>query len=794
MKKNNFLLVLFVSLVFSSCNFETVFNPDWNEPLENFFKEYTSNAAIENHAVDEVFSIGVNNITYLTSENDVTVTFYLRNPMDYVLTPSFELKDGTDSGFEIRQDPADMGVIYLTYSQELLFNRDCSDKDVSGTVGLYHPETGRTFDSYSFSYRVNTEPPSIQRAVFQASSASGDERKYIVCFYLPELNNESMQVHKNDTRVIYIDDFKKYFDGGKIYKTAEKNESGEWEFKDEDTAFTSSVESCFPIESDGITFNAAGITGYTPVFWSTGEVVSDNLVTHTFKIVDDEGFSSFTAISNKAEKLNPPVQDDTANKSVDEDTGYYAYTFTHDLKTTSGNAVTGEFKYFYTITEKNDKPVFYAGSSSVYTGSAVTSDGRAVINLPCGNFKISISAAKDYYVTSDELNVDNIAVTGSANIYISNSGKDKENSGSKKSPFASIDRALEIIRQRDENTTDYNIIIDGAAIVKSTSAIDISDCCNSITFEKLAESEFDQALIKSEGSNRVLNLAGGKFIFRDVTVTGGTTTDNGPGILINGANVTFDGITVRENYTTGDSAYCGGVYLAYGDLNMQGANIIKDNYKKTDGEVTASNLCTATNKTITVTGSLAGSDIHVSTIQTPMPGSYIILTSGYSAYNTAKPQKYFTGDAARIVLNSNEVAVTANSAVSISPSSIKFTASLVGSSENSVTSVKALKETSLQIKLEVAYSDTQSGNHLFYNPYDNKIYTDSSYAMLLTDDEEVLWNVYIKDAAGNEGLTFDDESIFIPGNTLYAGNYTVYIELEYLGVSYDTSVQLTCSE
>ena len=181
-----------------------------------------------------------------------------------------------------------MGVIYLTYSQELLFNRDCSDKDVSGTVGLFHPETGRTFDSYSFSYRVNTEPPSIQRAVFQASSASGDERKYIVCFYLPELNNDSMQVHKNDTRIIYIDEVKKYFNGGKIFKTAEKNESGEWTFSDEDTAFSSSVESCVPVESDGITFNSSGITGYTPVFWSTGEAVSDNLVTHTFKIVDDE--------------------------------------------------------------------------------------------------------------------------------------------------------------------------------------------------------------------------------------------------------------------------------------------------------------------------------------------------------------------------------------------------------------------------------------------------------------------------------------------------------------------------
>ena len=464
------------------------------------------------------------------------------------------------------------------------------------------------------------------------------------------------------------------------------------------------------------------------------------------------------------------------------------------MKTTSGNAVTGELKYFYTITEKNDKPVFYAGSSSVYTGCAVTSDGRVVINLPCGNFKISISAAKDYYVTSDNLNVDNIAVTGSPNIYLSNSGKDNENSGSKKSPFASIDRALEIIEQRAENTTNYNIIIDGAAIVKSTSAIDISDNCNSITFEKLAESEFDQALIKSEGSNRVLNLEGGNFIFRDVTVTGGTTTDNGPGILINGANVTFDGITVRGNYTTGNIAYCGGVYFADGVLNMQGANIIKDNYKKTGDEVTASNLCTATKKTITVTGSLAGSDIHVSTIQTPMPGSYINLTSGYSTYNTAKPQKFFTGDAARIVLNSNEVAVTANSAVSISPSFIKFTASLVDSSENPVTSVKALEETSLQIKLAVTYSDTQPEIQLFYNPSDNKIYTDSAYTMVLTDEEDVQWYISIKDAAGNEGLTFDDESILIPENTLLAGKYTVYIELEYLGISYDTSVQLTCSE
>lgn len=800
MRKLIYSIFIFSSLIFSSCNFETVFTPDWDEPAKHFFKEYTEKAAIEMHELASEYPQGPDKITYLTSENDVTVTFYLRNPMDFILEPSFVIDEGSSDGVEIIQDPIDRGLIYLTYPQSFLFERDCNNKNISGTVKLFRPKTEQYYESYSYTYKVNSAPPAVQRAIFQADSINGPERKYIVCFYIPELTHESMKVHKNDTRIIFIDGIdeahKKYFNGGKIYNKAEKNDAGEWIYSEEDSAFTSSVSSCQPL-SDGITFDQGGISGYSQVFWTTDDVITDNEVSHTFRIVDDAGFYSETAIKNTAKKLSDPIQETDETKSVDDDTGLYAYTFKHNQETTDGTVVPGEIKYFYTVTETNGINVFAAGSSNVYTGTTVSSDGKTVIQLPSGKYKIDITAAKDYYVTSNVVSVDNISVSGSANIYLSNTGFDNENTGGKSSPFKTIDRALKALENRNDSSLDYHFIIDGGALVKECNEIDLSGLASSVTFERKTDAL--AAIIKPTGNSSVFNLKSGTFVFKDVTVTGGNSSGNGGGIIIDGANVTFDGITVTGNSVTdvASTSYGGGVYFASGTLNIQGANVIQGNTKVSGETTSLNNLYLKSNCKMTVTGSLEGSSIYVSTEVEPSALSSITITDGYGyssgGYNAGiSPQKYFIGDMASVKLDETgtEAVLAMSGSAIVNPNDYHFDIKCVDSTGNIVTSFASNTDVSLKIKLGVTYGSGTSAESYYYNESDNKIYKDPEFTVLVSSDP-VNWDIRLKSDGSDTGVTSTDESITIPAANALPGKYTLYVKLEFFGVSHDENICIT---
>ena len=442
MKK--FFLLLFVSIFFLSCG--DILSPTFDEPVRAYFEEYTNNAAIEKHT----FPSGVENpdgILCITSESDGVISFEMRNPQKYLLNFDFdfsesEIKDIADYSFTQASDRAG-GT--LTFSKDFLYKVDkenTSGKNISGLITIVEPKSGRSFKSYPISLHANTAPPSVLGAAFQRSS-EGDDAKYIVCFFMPDFNDDiNMTLHKQDTRVIYVNGEKKYTQQGLIYKSDTKDESGN--FSDQDTAFTDTKPTMYPLTDDtsAFTFDSTKCPqGYKALYYETDWPITTDTKTADFKIEDDDGLSNSFVISNKASQLNPPTFSVSTNTAypADEETFQYTVKINHDGLCTDGKS-SGSVTINYTITETNNALVFMGGTSSTLTGSSYES---ASINLQNGTYTISASASKDYYISSDSASVSGVKIKKPAVYYVSESGVNSESaSGAKASPYRTIQYAI----------------------------------------------------------------------------------------------------------------------------------------------------------------------------------------------------------------------------------------------------------------------------------------------------------------------------------------------------------------
>ena len=142
----------------------------------------------------------------------------------------------------------------------------------------------------------------------------------------------------------------------------------------------------------------------------------------------------------------------------------------------------------------------------------------------------------------------------------------------------------------------------------------------------------------------IWNVAGGTLTINGGSVSGNTSTQKGSGGICNHGTLNINGATITDN--TGMSF--GGGINNEGTLNMQGAMNITGN--KVNG--LDNNVYLKSGKVITVTGSLAGSDIGI-TMQKAG-----VFTSGYNANNSGvDPATIFTPDLSGVMaisLDGNE--------------------------------------------------------------------------------------------------------------------------------------------
>lgn len=134
------------------------------------------------------------------------------------------------------------------------------------------------------------------------------------------------------------------------------------------------------------------------------------------------------------------------------------------------------------------------------------------------------------------------------------------------------------------------------------------------------------------GGGGLFNAEGATATLTNVTITGNSVAQYGGAGICNYGTLTLDGCTITGNSAKSD----GGGIWTNGTLNLQGALTITDN---TIDNGQLSNLYLKSGKVVTVTGSLAGSNIGIYMLT---QGTF---TSGYSTYHSGtNPNTIFTSD------------------------------------------------------------------------------------------------------------------------------------------------------
>lgn len=342
--------------LFSGCK-----NPassSWEEPVRDYFEEYTNTAAIEKHEINAESIKDKNNTSCVSSNGAKTITFYLRNPREYTLITDFPpAYDGT--GVTIEQDAQDKTIIRVTYPQDYLVANEGGGQ-IGGTIHLAESETLREFDSYSFSLKCNTPPPAVTR---QCVNASNSTNTYWVCFWLPtaELANP---IH-SDVKTLYIKGVTQKAVDITDLATENAGNPGDLRALDDTAAFTA------PTSGE-----------YTAFYYNTGRIVHDGEnIQWNIYLEDNDGLKSKTmTASTKTTPVHMTINGgDLLTTNDDED--QLQLTASVDSPVTSWTWTSGTPSVARVPDDANDSTVTVtavAGGETTITATAQLADGRTV--------------------------------------------------------------------------------------------------------------------------------------------------------------------------------------------------------------------------------------------------------------------------------------------------------------------------------------------------------------------------------------------------------------------------------
>lgn len=595
-KRTTFYSILFYSfLSFISCDFINV-------GVKSYFEYYTETAAVIKEENENSIGQSVEGIDCIESNEDKSLTLYLRNPQSFNLIFSyvFDSSDIAEAfpdshAVVIFEQSSAKDIVTLTFDRDFLNSVDKGNvrkhdaegnltdeivKDISGTIHIKEEELKREFESHHVSVMTNSAPPDIRGALVQRDKAypvpSGESAQYVLCFNLKNLNGT---VHEKDTKKISIsaggivEHFLIDFSSGNLAITDSNGSSA-------GLNLTAANPGIYNLDGESSIFSAAD--GYTSLYYLTGinpdtgsAGASDIL--YTVSLSDDFGFSSSAKISNCSEKLRPPsinVTHEGTAYYADDVTGLYEITLDHSR----------ECYHYTTSGEEAGEPLSTAPliEYEVYNtaGTLVTNGKKAApvkVSLEKGSYYVKAFARSAGYIDSDSLqtcavSTDAFTVRRSANYYVSKTGSDGWN-GSKNKPYRTIQWCLSKIQsaaQEDFIETGYSIILQ-SDITPGDNESDFSSngeylvCFNKgslsqdIRYTVEGNGHTIDAQRSAESSGGVIKISGGITVtFNDLTVKGGYK-NVGPGIVVDdtGTSLNFNSGSVT-GCTGGDSAI--GVY------------------------------------------------------------------------------------------------------------------------------------------------------------------------------------------------------------------------------------------
>lgn len=424
MKMRRFFILLV--FLFSACDFETLLSPEFDAPVKSFFDTYTNTAAIERHDYSEPPYQDSSRRLCFDSYKDYSVNFYLRNPQLYSLNleAKFNSLSGVDTSEITVVQSEDKNSITLTLPQKFLVDSD-EGKNISPTISLYEPMSGRSFPEYSFELYCNSKPPKV----YNPTIINNGNSTFVIAFDMPEVV-ELVVRHKDLANIII---------NGASYPLSVDSE-GNFNFPDT-SRFSTSWKSSYA-EIGGKTFNHED--NDRAVYFETGEAFSADDKSYTIVLADAAGLTTEILASTVITKINKPsiyeVQESGREKTLDASKTISLSTLASTEKgsirikapTTdnTGSALLTPVTLYYNIYNGTKKKAVFYNSGSF--------SGSKDISLAVGTWYVEVYAEATNYESSSPLKCD-IRVADNS-IYVSASGDD-EGDGSASEPFATINGA-----------------------------------------------------------------------------------------------------------------------------------------------------------------------------------------------------------------------------------------------------------------------------------------------------------------------------------------------------------------
>lgn len=643
-----------VSAGFFSCK---VLSDSFNEPVKEYFKEYTETAAVMRYEITGgEWNLDAEGRISLSSAKDTEITLYLRNPQGFRFSESdaslvFSALDNSlvekAFGLEadtnlvtVRQSQDDFLVMKLLFPSSFLSSTE-TGFDVSPDITLFHPETRVVFPTYSdLKVYSNSAPPSVYGSVLYKDSESG---KYVLLFNMPEKNLVS-GIHR-DINYISV-----YSSRSGLYESEVVVDSsdGTFTFSSDKFAVGNAADKYSPPES-GLTFEEKGQASY----FFTDDIFSESDTEYTVTLKDNSGLYSEVRASVNSTKLSPLTLTDnngimiTMNQSdeeiveQDEGSSYARVTFTPALIATDLQG---------TEHDTQDSVVVY----EIYQGenengkllmSGRNGGGPLSVLLPAGKIFIKVYAHKDLFADSDvqEYRLNILRNT----LYVSPEGNDDTNNGSENSPFATISKTLSesgfsdlatlgTVRLAGSISDSPELSLQNANLVVHGNGNSITDFKMSSPGGKFTAESLSLAgkldvrqgkVIFKNGNAGGLSLGGGEIEFSDGKIGGDVNVSGGEVSLTGGSadgNITVTGGNVSVNGTAlnGNINVTGGTFAVV----STGSTTISGNINISNGNVTLENVILTGNITVSGSGKLTVKNCSVKGNVTETSGGIVSLS------------------------------------------------------------------------------------------------------------------------------------------------------------------------
>ena len=439
-------VLLAFSALLLSCNFDSLFSPSWNDGLKAWLDEYTNSAMIEDHKFStEPYRDGANN-SCISSERSFSVTMYMRNPQGYRLNASinFPYLSYSIDRSKVTIVQTDLDTVIMTFPQSFLIASD-EGQDISSTITLTEPMSGRSFPDYTIPLKCNTYPPAVDNFTIMNDGTN----HAVLAFDMP--NALELSIRHKDISKISIN--------GTEYDISIADDGN---FKITDSLFST-------VAPAGLTtLNSKEFIHSTEdrsVYYVTGDEIKEEGISYTLALIDTARLSTSQMVSTTVPRLNMPVMLDVQDNEIPDDSSISMpvldeknsnFTITIPDGDSDGNAVTGALVYY---------KMFYGADvvTDIYDMGSIAAKQKFTISV--GTWNIECYAYKLGYEKSNLMNT-KIRVVDSY-IFISGSRGSDDTSkadGTLGYPYKTLNGAIADINSRymigqDSSELTYTLCI-----------------------------------------------------------------------------------------------------------------------------------------------------------------------------------------------------------------------------------------------------------------------------------------------------------------------------------------------